>query len=202
MESGEGEGVENTCSSFRTNTVALAVGICACLLGFAFDWRLRVFAADDASIHLRIAQHLVTTGHAWYNTGERVMVTSSPLWTVLLAMASMVFHKIPPAIPLDAAALASSCAIASLLAYQSVSRLQLSRPVRFLYLALPPFLTFWILLESTILQMETPAAVALLLAGIYAYVCRSSWWLVLLVLASSRDTNSSSWRSFSVLREF
>src|SRR5512133_1972289 len=40
---------------------------------------------EDAFIHFRIARNLAETGQPYFNVGERVMGSSSPLWTVLLA---------------------------------------------------------------------------------------------------------------------
>ena len=40
---------------------------------------------DDAFIHLRVAERLLDTGEPFYNPGERVMASSSPVWTLLLA---------------------------------------------------------------------------------------------------------------------
>jgi hypothetical protein len=69
---------------------------------FFIDWQLRLLAADDSYIHLRIARNLIASGHAYFNADERVMVTSSPLWTIILAISALVFRHIPPAIPLEA----------------------------------------------------------------------------------------------------
>lgn len=56
-----------------------------------FDWYLRFDLGDDAYIHLRIAQNLIRTGHPYFNPGDPVMVTSSPIWTIVLACNGLLF---------------------------------------------------------------------------------------------------------------
>lgn len=41
---------------------------------------------DDAYIHFRIAEQYINTGKPYFNTGEAVMATSSPLWTLVLSV--------------------------------------------------------------------------------------------------------------------
>lgn len=47
--------------------------------------RLIPYAFDDAYIHVRIAQHLLSHGEPYFNLGEPVMASSSPVWTLVLA---------------------------------------------------------------------------------------------------------------------
>src|SRR5579862_8108957 len=61
------------------------------VLMLLFGWRLRFDLGDDVYIHLRIAQNLIRTGHPYFNPGEPVMVTSSPVWTILLACNGLLF---------------------------------------------------------------------------------------------------------------
>lgn len=46
---------------------------------------LAPYAEDDAYIHLRIARNYLATGEPFYNHGEPVMVSSSPIWILLIA---------------------------------------------------------------------------------------------------------------------
>src|ERR1700712_1724280 len=65
-------------------------------LFLVFAWmleRLSMLVYDDAFIHLRIARNLALTGRAFWNPGERVMATSSPAWTILLAVSGMWKHR-------------------------------------------------------------------------------------------------------------
>ena len=47
--------------------------------------RLADYAFDDAYLHVRIAEHLITHGAPYFNRGEAIMGSSSPLWTLVLA---------------------------------------------------------------------------------------------------------------------
>lgn len=53
--------------------------------------RLRDYAFDDAYIHFRIADHLATLGAPDFNIGERINASSSPMWTILLAISIKIF---------------------------------------------------------------------------------------------------------------
>lgn len=153
-------------------------------LGFAIDYRLRALAADDSFIHMRIAHHLLETGHAYFNIHERVMVTSSPVWTLLLALTSHFTPSALMALPLVAFSIASACAMTFLIASHYASTFALTPLIRAFYLLLSPALIFLILLQSSIQQMETPLAVALMFAGCYALEKQKDYWLSLFVLAA------------------
>ena len=150
---------------------------------FFIDWRLRLLAADDSYIHLRIARNLIATRHAFFNANERVMVTSSPLWTIILAISTLVFRHIPPAIPLEAFCLGGGCALSFILACRLMACQTVSDWVRFSYLALVPLLLFSTLVQSSIYQMETSLAVLLLVAGMVLWQSNSDFWFAMLVMA-------------------
>jgi len=46
---------------------------------------LHDYAFDDAYIHFRVAEQLLEQGAPYYNSGEAVMASSSPVWTLLLS---------------------------------------------------------------------------------------------------------------------
>ena len=150
------------------------------MICLSIDYRLRILAADDSYIHLRIATHLLTTGHGYFNLGEKVMVTSSPVWTVLLGISAWLCHGFPAALALEAASMGLACTMSFLL----VSRNLHLDTLRTIALSLiPTAAVFLILLQSTIQQMESTLAVGLVLAAIYLFDLGSAWWLSLLVLA-------------------
>lgn len=167
----------------RVATTALGIFVVAALATAWIDWRLCIFQADDSYIHLRIAQHLVHTGHAVFNAGERVMVTSSPLWSVLLGVSSLFFETIPPALPLEAVSVGFACVLAFLLARGAAGTADFGGSLRHFYLALVPACVFALLLQSSVLEMETPLAIVLMLAGIFLWQRDSQGWLAVLVLA-------------------
>ncbi len=145
------------------------------------SWCLRVLAADDSYIHRRIAENLVHTGHAYFNPGEAVMATSSPLWTLLLAI-NKIFLPSLNLIPLyEAISVGIACYAGILL----LGTIILDRPkLKWIPVCSVTFLIWILLLRSSIEQMETPLAVALLLSGIYGVSTRKVWGACFVVLAA------------------
>ncbi|GAA3750159.1 hypothetical protein [Terriglobus aquaticus] len=135
-------------------------------LGLAFSlWlhlRLGDMGFDDTWIHLRIARNLLATGHAWFNTNERVMATSSPLWTLLMAALHVTAR--PSVLPvLEALLFWGACVLAFSIARRHFA-LQ-SEAVCSAAGALAAVCTGALLLPSSVGQMETPLAMVLLLAS-------------------------------------
>ena len=60
---------------------------------------LSIWPFDDAFIHIRIAENLIDHGEPYFNPGEAVMASSSPVWTWCLALLYLV-------LPLDPALIA------------------------------------------------------------------------------------------------
>jgi hypothetical protein len=159
--------------------------------------RDRSLATDDSYIHRRIAEHYASTGFAWWNAGERVMGTSSPLWTILLALLFKISARIDIALPLLEAVLVG---IASGLAASLAGRLcqpALGKPENNTREVLAKLgaglVTGACLLDSAVGQMETPLAICLLLGGLRLLSGREKPWhlngratlgLALLVLAT------------------
>jgi hypothetical protein len=164
----------------HSSVLAWIVLIASSLICLSIDYRLRILAADDSYIHLRIATHLMTTGHGYFNLGEKVMVTSSPVWTLLLGVSAWLCHGFPAALALEAASMGLACTMSFLM----ISRNLHLDTLRAIVLSLiPPAAVFLILLQSTIQQMESTLAVGLVLASIYLFEIGNIWWLSLLVLA-------------------
>lgn len=172
----------------RDQRLIWAISWVAIALAFATTYwvscRLSVLAADDSYIHRRIAANLVHSGYAYFNVGERVMATSSPLWTALLAINELLLpgtHLIPL---YEALGVGIACTAGLLLVRNSSP----SAFIRFWSASIASLSSvslIWILLlRSSIEQMETPLAVALLLTGIYGLVTRRIWGASILVLAA------------------
>jgi hypothetical protein len=168
-----------SCRRYKT-ALAWTVLVASSLICLSIDYRLRILAADDSYIHLRIATHLMTTGHGYYNLGEKVMVTSSPVWTLLLGVSARLYHDFPAALPLEAASMGLACTMSLLLIFRKIP-LDTLRAI--LLSLIPPVAVFLILLQSTIQQMESTLAVGLVLTSIYLFDIGNIWWLSLLVLA-------------------
>jgi len=169
---------------------------CGTLLVFSFavllQWQLRDMPFDDAFIHLRVAKNLELHGVAVFNLGERVMTTSSPLWTVVLALLGVPTHTwLLPV--LEAGLLTASGVLAYVLSrgllpesWNTLAPRSMHRS-RFSSIALAAIagvLTMLLLLPSSIGQMETPLAMALLLAAVVSFEKGHSAGFPLLALAA------------------
>lgn len=152
----------------------LTIAYLACVM------RLVNIAEDDAYIHRRIAMHLLQTGHAEFNAGERVMVSSSPLWTLLLAAAGALLGTHNPVPWLELPALLAACTAAFLLVADECAEGGVFHAfLPAIAFVLAAFAAF----PSTMEQMETPWAIALMLGGCLGIARRRDWGMPLLVLA-------------------
>lgn len=171
---------------------------CGTLLVFSLavllQWQMRDMPFDDAFIHLRVAKNLELHGVAVFNLGERVMTTSSPLWTVVLALLGVPTHTWLLPI-LEAGLLTASGVLAYVLSRGLLPESTRSNTLaprsmhrsRFSSIALAAIagvLTMLLLLASSIGQMETPLAMALLLAAVVSFEKGRSAGFPLLALAA------------------
>jgi hypothetical protein len=116
----------------RRRTLAIAPTQAAALLIAAaavayFVWYLVIYTAypaDDAFIHMRIARNLALHGVPYFNLGEPVAATSSPLWMLVLG-AGFALAGPHPAV---AAVLAGISVIGLYLALTALLRPDLGRP--------------------------------------------------------------------------
>jgi len=167
--------------NFVKRNLALLLLLVAAASYFAFAvHRLHGLEIDDSFIHRRIATNYAQTGHAFFNSGQRFMVTSSPLWTVLLTLCVSLFGNGNPVPWLEFFFLLAGAAAAFLL-------LQEGFPKRWGAAMLLPAIGFLFVFFGefpiAIGQMETPCAVALLLVGCLGVVRGKGWGLPLLALA-------------------
>ncbi len=144
------------------------------------DWQLRLDLSDDAYIHLRIAQNMIRTGHPYFNLGEPVMVTSSPVWTVVLALNGLVFGGRNVLWMWNAIFVALAATAAYWLAWRQVS----SQGKAYQAAALFVPATVMACLSNSPPGMESPLALALLLLAVVAFLRSSPWALPLLTLAA------------------
>jgi hypothetical protein len=155
------------------------------LFGIIVNWRLRWLAVDDAYIQYRIASHLATNGRAWFNLNERVMVTSTPLFTFLISLCFVLLGEHALIVPaINGIALALTWALSSWLVLHSfpeIARLKLKRALLY---ACCFALTFGILGRSSFHQMETPFAICLFMAGVAAFASGRQIALAFFVLAA------------------
>ena len=151
----------------------------ATIVFFLCSERLPGVAADDSFIHRRIALNYQTLGKPYFNPGERVMVTSSPLWTLLLSLAGATLPVDNPVPCLELAFILAGAGAAYLLLVDRSA----DHATRFALPALA-FVSVCVAdFPSAMAQMETPCAVALILAGCYGLWQQKTWGLALLVMA-------------------
>jgi hypothetical protein len=165
---------------FRQNLLLLLLLSATSLVLGLSAFRLSGLPADDAFIHRRIALHYLQTGHAYFNLDQRVMVTSSPLWTVLLAFAGAPFPSANPVPWLELIFVLTGATAAYLLAQEG-------SPKDARFAGIIPALAFLCVcagdLPTAIAQMESPCAVAFMLAGTLGILRNKFWGMPLLVLA-------------------
>ena len=166
--------------SFLRRHLVLSILIVAAALMFAIcAVRLSGMAADDSFIHRRIAINYQHLGKPYFNPDQRVMVTSSPLWTVLLAVAGAVLPVTNPVPWLEFCFVLVSAAAAYVLVQQ-----EHSEGVAGSMLSVVAFLYVWLgVLPSSMEQMETPCAVALMLTGLLGFLNKRAWGMPFLILA-------------------
>ena len=116
------------------------------------------YADDDAYIHMRVARHLWATGEPYFNKGESVMASTSPLWVILTAPASALGEFQPLAVALLNAFVLVGAALSWALLYGQITQQRHSRESSIVALVI-----FFTLVPSSIGLMETP--LALLLVG-------------------------------------
>jgi len=161
-------------------TILTAVFLGSAAVMLFFNWRLRFDLADDAYIHLRIAHNLLRTGHPYFNPGEPVMVTSSPVWTLLLAFNELLFGSRNNLWAWNAVLVGVAASASYRLAWFHVG--SLSKTYKVAALLLP--VTVMACLANSYWGMETALAIALLLLAVVAFLKSSPWALPLLTFAA------------------
>ncbi len=161
--------------------VAAIVFFCCLAVALFINWGFRMDLGDDAYIGLRIADNLVKTGHAYFNHSERVMVTSSPVWILFLAANELVFGKTNLLWLWNSLFSSLAATVAYLLFWGPINDRSAARNLLAILL---PLTVLAILADSSILGMETPLAMALLLMAALAFVEDSAAFLPLLALAA------------------
>ncbi len=144
--------------------------IAALVLAIALMWPLRHHVTDQTYLHLQVARHMAAGEGLVFNVGERVYGFMTPLWVTLIADGM--------ALGLDgltvAHALGALATLASIGFFFQLTRRTLRMP------ALRAFATVawaghaW-MLQWSLSGVETPLAVALLLAGFVAFTEGKEW---------------------------
>lgn len=120
--------------------------------------RLLPFAYDDAYIHFRIAENLAAHGRPYFNLDERVMGSSSLVWTCFLALISITRIPLPLLVSLVNSGLTI---LGSVLWSRLLSRI-LGKHLSLGVVCLFQLIYIGILLPSSAGLMETPLAMLLI----------------------------------------
>ena len=133
-------------------------------LALALMWPLRGYLTDDTFIHLQFARNLATGHGLVFNVGERVYGCTSPLWVSLIADAM--------ALGIDGLTAARVIGVAATLASIALFLQLMRRTVRTPAIRAAATIAWagnaW-MLRWSLSGMETPLAVALVLAGFVAF---------------------------------
>jgi len=154
-------------SMTRVERVGLAVAL---LLATALMWPLRHYLTDDTFIHLQYARNLANGHGLVFNSGERVYGCTSPLWVALIANGmALGFDGLRVARMLGFLATLWSVAL-----FLQLMRRTLQTPVPCAVATVAWAGHAW-MLRWSLSGMETPLAVALVLAGFVAFTEGKSW---------------------------
>lgn len=151
----------------RVERIGLLAGL---VLAAALMWPIRGYLTDDTYIHLQYARNLAS-GHGFvFNPGERVYGSTSPLWVALIADGM--------ALGLDGLATARAiglvATLASIVLFHSLMRRNLRMPALRALATITWAGHAW-MIRWSLSGMETPLAVALVLAGFMAFTEGKQW---------------------------
>lgn len=139
------------------------------IVSLSLHLRLIEYADDDAYIHMRVARNLWFFGEPYFNKGEPVMASTSPLWVALTSPAAA-FREQPLLIGLLNALVLVALSMVWCGVYVRVARS--SNRLESFAAALVVFFTA---ASSSVGLMETPCA--LLLVGLgFLGILRERWW--------------------------
>ncbi len=147
--------------------IGLAVAL---LLALVLIWPVRGYLTDDTFIHLQYARNLAAGRGFVFNPGEHVYGSTSPLWVALLADAIWLgFDGVRAAHALGLVA-----TLASVVLFHRLMRNSLRMP-ELRALATVTWAAHAWMIRWSLSGMETPLAVALVLAGFVAFTDGQQW---------------------------
>lgn len=151
----------------RIERIGLALGL---LLALALMWPLRGYITDDTYIHLQYAKNLAAGKGFVFNPGESVYGSTSPLWVALIADGI--------ALGLDglrvAKVLGAAATLWSIVLFLQLLRRDMRMPELRAFGVVAWSCHAW-MMRWSVSGMETPLAVALVLAGFVAFTEGRQW---------------------------
>ena len=138
------------------------------------------FAFDDAYIHFRIAENFVAYGVPYFNASEAVMATSSPVWTCVLALLSL----LPGALPVLTALINSVFTVLGAWVWSAILSQVVERNISRTTSSLFRLAYIGVLLPSSVGLMETPLAMLLLGWGalLLIHTRAAGWFFIALAI--------------------
>lgn len=159
---------------------------CALVLALVMMWPVRGYITDDTFIHLQYAKNLAAGRGFVFNTGEHVYGSTSPLWVALIADGM--------ALGFDGLRVARVLGLVSTLASVLLFFKLMRRSLRIPELRAVATLTWsahaW-MIRWSLSGMETPLAVALVLAGFVAFTEGRQW--------GARPVRTGAWWALAAL---
>lgn len=147
------------------------------LLGFSLfaHYRLVPYADDDAYIHMRVARNLWEAAAPYFNVGEPVMASTSPLWIVATAPAAAAGANQPLVI-----AVSNSCLLVGAAYVWGLLYIHLIHSRRVRDLVCAAGIALFTMMSASVGLMETPLAMLLVGSGVLSVVRSKRWGLPLL----------------------
>jgi arabinofuranosyltransferase len=151
----------------RVERIGLVLGLA---VAGALMWPTRHYLTDDTFIHLQYARHLASGQGLVFNVGERVYGCTSPLWVTLLADGmALGFDGLT-----TARVVGFLATLASVGLFLQLMRRTLKSPVVRAAATVAWASHAW-MIRWSLSGMETPLAVALVLAGFVAFTEGERW---------------------------
>jgi hypothetical protein len=126
------------------------------------QYRLMPYATDDAYTHFRVVRNFLESGQPYLNPGEQVMVSSSPVWIIVLVILSFIQGFSITAVAMLNALCTTLCGVLTVRILHRVGNIP--GPLQFA----GGVAVSAALLLSSFQLMETPLGILLLLLGISA----------------------------------
>lgn len=141
----------------------LIAGCLLCAAAIIFLWSNTPYDIDDAPITYRYAENLASGNGFVYNIGERILGTSTPLYTLLLATLRFLGVSVPLA-----SNVINFLASVAVVAVTMVTVRQLSRSFSIAILASVILLGQGSFIRYSMAGMETPLYILLIMSSLFA----------------------------------
>ena len=158
------------CASKSDSARAAIFALLLAAVSLVLHLRFVEYADDDAYIHMRVARNFWLHGEPYFNLGERVMASTSPLWIILTSP----FAALGDAQPIAVAVLNALVLVGAAITWSAVYE-KLFQSRRSWERAVATLVVFFTLAPASMGLMES--SLAMLLVGLgFLGALRGSWW--------------------------